>query len=106
MVPDHDSVPRQTKTQILQWREPKVAAQKKRVYNAVAHRAANHLNTQIANNESDTQQYMFANIAYDIGASTDDVRSALSNGGYNGVTFMGISAEERTALARYGREGS
>ncbi|WP_271519421.1 hypothetical protein [Bradyrhizobium sp. CCBAU 53380] len=75
-----------------------------RDYNDVARRAAYHLNTLIANNESDTQQYMFANIARDIGASTDDVRSALSNGGYDGITFTNISAEERKALAPYRRD--
>lgn len=70
-------------------------------FNTVAHRAAAHLNRLVANNDSENQQYMFADIAYDIEASVDDVRSAISDGGYNGRTFMGITEEERKALVHY-----
>lgn len=70
-------------------------------HNAMARKAAAHLNTLIANNPDTTQQYMFADIAYDLGYSTEEVRSGISDGGFNGITFINISSDERRALDGY-----
>jgi hypothetical protein len=67
---------------------------------AVAQRVANHVNTLIANNPDETQQYFFGSIAHDLGLTTDQVRSAISDGGYNGITLR-VSKEDRVALARF-----
>jgi hypothetical protein len=63
----------------------------------MARKVADHLNTLIANDPDETQQYMFANLAYDLGYSPEEVRSAISDGGYNGITFH-ISSDDRRAL--------
>lgn len=74
---------------------------KNRDYNAMAHKVAAHLNGLVANNPNATQQYMFADIAYTLGYSAEEVRSAVSNGEYNGITFQDISDEERRDLEGY-----
>lgn len=69
-------------------------------YNAAAHKVADHVNRLIANNPSDVQQYMFASVAHDLGFTVDDVRSAISDGGYNGRTFW-VTEEDRKELEPY-----
>lgn len=69
-------------------------------YNAIAQRVADHVNTLVANNPDEIQQYMFASIARDLRLTIDQVRSAIPDGGYNGITFSVLEAE-RQALARY-----
>jgi|SRR5947209_5025833 len=71
-------------------------------YNAKANRVAEHLNTLAANNPAEIQQYMFADLARDLGFTTEEVRSAISDGGYNGIT-LGVREEGRRALASYKR---
>jgi|GEM_PF-2408242 len=71
-------------------------------FNAMAHRVADHVNTLMANNPSEIQQYHFYEIAHDLGLSVDDVRSAISDGGYNGIT-LGVRDEGRQALACFKR---
>jgi hypothetical protein len=44
---------------------------------------------------------MFEDIAQALGYSVDDVRSAISNGGYNGITFQDIDEADRRDLAGY-----
>jgi hypothetical protein len=67
-------------------------------HNAMAQRVADHVNTLAANNPDEVQQYLFATIADDLGLTTDQVRSAISTGGHNGITF-GVRDAERAALA-------
>jgi hypothetical protein len=71
-------------------------------HNAIAQRVADHINALVANNPREIQQYMFATIARDLGLKTDQVRSAIYDGGYNGITF-GVREAEREALVRYKR---
>lgn len=65
-----------------------------------AQRIADYVNGLIADNPSELQQYYFATIARDLGVTVDQVRSAISDGGYNGIT-IGVRAEERWLLERY-----
>ena len=69
-------------------------------FNSMARRVAVHLNTLIANNPRPIQVYSFARLAQDLGLTTDEVRSAISNGGYNGITF-GVNDEDRKALDQF-----
>lgn len=69
-------------------------------YNAMAHKVAAHVNRLIANNPNEMQQYMFASIAHDLGFTTDQVRAAISDGGYNGIT-IGVKEADRGELAQY-----
>jgi hypothetical protein len=55
-------------------------------FNSMAQRVADHVNS-LAANDPHRQQYMFASIARDLGLTTDQVRSALPDGGYNGITL-------------------
>ncbi|WP_245432954.1 hypothetical protein [Mesorhizobium sp. WSM3866] len=68
--------------------------------NALAQRIADHINMLIANDPHEMQQYLFASIARDLGCSTDAVRSAISDGGYNGISIR-VLGDDRRALARY-----
>jgi hypothetical protein len=74
--------------------------QKTEQFNAMAQRVADHLNTLIANNPDEIQQYLFYSIARDLHLTVDDVRSAISDGGYNGIT-VGVREEYRRDLVRY-----
>lgn len=69
-------------------------------YNAMAMRVTDHLNREIANDPGEIQQYSFALLAIDLRLTTDQVRSAISNGGYNGIT-VGVTPQDREAMARY-----
>jgi hypothetical protein len=69
-------------------------------YNAMARRVVDHVNTLIANDPRETQQYIYDYIAIDLGLSRDEVRDAIYGGGNNGIT-VGVTAQDRTALARY-----
>jgi len=66
----------------------------------MASKVAAHLNRLIASNPDETQQYMFANLAHDLGYSTDEVRTAISDGGYNGITFH-VNSDDRRALDHF-----
>lgn len=66
----------------------------------MAQQIADHLNRKIAKNPAEIQQYMFASIANELGMPVDVVRSAISDGGHNGIT-LGVREDERQALARY-----
>ena len=67
-------------------------------HNAMAQRVADYVNSLAANNPNEIQQYTFSTIARDLGFTTDQVRSAIGDGGYNGITF-GVRKAEREALA-------
>lgn len=69
-------------------------------FNAKARRIADHVNRLMADNPREIQQYMFASIARDLGFTTDEVRNAISDGGYNGIT-LGVRGQDREALERY-----
>lgn len=71
-------------------------------HNAMAQRVVDHLNTLIANDPRDLQQYIYADIAHDLRLSTDEVQSAVMYGGHNGIT-VGVTEEDRQALARFKR---
>ena len=71
-------------------------------YNAMATRVAHHVNVLVADNPNETQQYMFARIAAELGLTTDQVRSAISDGGWNGITVF-VTQDDRQELARYKR---
>jgi hypothetical protein len=83
------------------YRGSKDNLRRKATENAVtARRIADHVNGLIANNPDDVQQYFFASIAHDLGVSDEDVRSAISDGGYNGMTLR-VTEYDRRELARY-----
>jgi hypothetical protein len=60
--------------------------------NRTAHLIANHANKLVASDSDEIQQYIFAAIAHDLKVPTDEGRSAISNGGYNGIT---VRVDER-----------
>jgi len=66
----------------------------------VAHLVADHVNRLIANNPAEMQMIIFASVAYDLKLTTEQVRSAISNGGYNGRTIR-VDENDRRELARY-----
>ncbi len=87
--------------QFKSYRGSKENLRRKSVQDAfVAQRIATYVNGLVANNPDETQQYIFASIAHDLGVTTEEVRSAISDGGYNGITF-GVREENRRALARF-----
>jgi hypothetical protein len=67
---------------------------------AIAIKIAEHVNALIANNPSEIQQYIFADIASDLDVTTEQVRSAISDGGYNGITLR-VREVDREKLKRY-----
>jgi hypothetical protein len=69
-------------------------------YNEMATRVVEHVNALIANNPDENQQYMFVQIAIDLGLTADEVRSAFSSVGRNGITIH-VTEEDRVALACY-----
>jgi hypothetical protein len=66
----------------------------------VAERIATYVNGLVANNPDEKQMYTFASIARNLGVTSEEVRSALPDGGYNGISF-GVREEDRRALARF-----
>lgn len=70
--------------------------------NAKRHRITEYVNSLAANDPREIQQYSFASIARELGVTDDDVRGAIGDGGYNGITF-GVRDAEREALASYKR---
>jgi hypothetical protein len=68
---------------------------------ARAERIATHLNRLIAANPGETQQYYFASMAINLGVTTEQVRSAVSDGGYNGITLW-VTPADRERLASHG----
>lgn len=79
--------------------------QKAAEFNSMAQRVADYINTLIVNNSEEIQVYLFDTIASKLGLRTEDVRSAISDGGYNGRTFS-VDDADRTALAIYKRDES
>ncbi|MCC8944199.1 hypothetical protein H8A97_03555 [Bradyrhizobium sp. Arg62] len=73
---------------------------KKVQHNAMARRVVDHLNTLIANNPADRQQYLYYYVARDLGLTAEEVESAVMYGGHNGIT-VGVTEEGRRALASY-----
>ncbi|WOH68668.1 hypothetical protein [Bradyrhizobium sp. BWA-3-5] len=69
-------------------------------HNAMARRVVDHLNTLIANDPADMQQYLYHEIARDLGLTVEDVASVVMYGGHNGIT-VGVSEDGRRALAPY-----
>jgi hypothetical protein len=69
----------------------------------VASRIVKHLNTLVANNPAEVQQYSFFRIANALGVTVKEVKAALDPrlGGDNGVTF-GVREKDRIALAEAG----
>ncbi len=69
-------------------------------FNATAQRVADHVNKLIANDPREIQVYMFGTIAIDLGVSVDDVREAISDGGFNGITIR-VTDDDRRKLSDY-----
>ncbi|KYK44902.1 hypothetical protein A1D31_11840 [Bradyrhizobium liaoningense] len=69
-------------------------------HNAVAQRVVEHLNTLIANDQAAMQEYLWHEVARDLGLAVEDVEAAVMHGGHNGIT-VGVTEEERRAIARY-----
>jgi hypothetical protein len=70
-------------------------------HNTMALEVADYVNRKIYDNPDITQQYIFASIASELGFTTAEVRSAISKGGYHGITFYEIGDNERQALGMY-----
>jgi hypothetical protein len=68
--------------------------------NALAQRIADHVNRLIARDPHEIQQYFFAQIALDLGCTTEAVRSAIPAGGNNGITLR-VSDEDRHTVANW-----
>jgi hypothetical protein len=80
------------------YRGSKQALLRKSAENAlVAERIAAYVNGLVANNPDGEQMYTFDSIARNLGLTVDEVRSALPEGGYNGISF-GVREEDRRAL--------
>lgn len=67
------------------------------------HRIADYVNHLIANDPRPSQQYLFALIAAELKVDVQDVRFAISDGGYNGITLQ-IFDNDRPALERYKKQ--
>lgn len=70
-------------------------------HNLIAYRVADHINQLIFGNPSSMQQYIFAEIASDLDLTVEQVRSAISDGGFHGRTIGKITQRERNELAKY-----
>ncbi|WP_271565792.1 hypothetical protein [Bradyrhizobium sp. CCBAU 11386] len=68
----------------------------------MARRVVDHLNTLIANNPADRQQYLYYEVTHDLGLTAEEVESAVMYGGHNAIT-VGVTEEGRRALASYKR---
>ena len=69
-------------------------------YNVMAQTVVDHINSLIANDPTEVQQYSFASIALDLRLTADQVRSAISGSEGGGISFR-VSEADRQALARY-----
>jgi hypothetical protein len=69
-------------------------------HNAIARRVVDHLNTLIANDPGDQQNYLYYEIAHELGLTVEEVKSVVMYGGHNGIT-VGVDDAGRRALARY-----
>ncbi|MBP0116384.1 hypothetical protein [Bradyrhizobium vignae] len=69
-------------------------------HNEMARRVVDHVNKLIANNPEPSQQYLWYEVARDLGLTVEDVESAVMYGGHHGVT-VGITEESRRSLAAY-----
>ena len=72
--------------------------------NHLVQRIAKHANTLVANDPSELQTLFFASIALDLSCDVEIVRHALSDGGYNGITFR-VTLEDRIALEEFKTDG-
>lgn len=70
-------------------------------WNALANRIADHLNRRIATDPAERQQYLFHEIAGRVGCAVDDVRRAIGDGGWNGIT-IGVTDRDREMLRPFG----
>jgi len=68
-----------------------------------AYRIADHLFTLMANDPRDVQVHLFAEIARDLNVTTEQVRDAVSTGGYNGIT-VNLDEADRRQLERYRKD--
>ena len=68
--------------------------------NKIAEKIAKHLNTLIANNDEEMQQYIYGYIAIDLRVTAEQVRRALPGGGSYGITLR-VTEENRRALRSY-----
>lgn len=73
-------------------------------YNRQASRVAEYLNTKVANDPTSPQVYSFGILARELGVDVDLVREAISDGGYNGISFA-VTPEARRALEPYKAPG-
>lgn len=71
-------------------------------YNLMAQRVADYINKQIAANPNEIQQYFFGDVAAKLGLSVDQVRDAISDGGYNGITIR-VQDKDRVTLSLFKR---
>jgi hypothetical protein len=76
--------------------------QKRDDHNRTAYRVTDHLNRLIANDPSEMQQYIYGFIAIDLGLTTEQVRSSVVGGGYNGITLC-VTSLDRERLAPFKR---
>lgn len=66
-------------------------------FNHMAQRVADHIHKLILEDPASMQVYSFGQIALTLGLDVDDVRAAISGGGYNGISF-GVDAADRDLL--------
>jgi len=72
-------------------------------HNLAAQRVARHLNMLVANDPAENQVHSFASMAIDLGVTVELVRSAISDGGYNGITLK-VTPADREKLEEFRTE--
>jgi hypothetical protein len=68
--------------------------------NRARNKVAEHVNRLVANDPRELQQILFGYVAADLGVTKDQVRNAIGDGGYNGITFR-VTERDREMLRQY-----
>lgn len=78
------------------------AAMRERVaaHNRMVDRIVTHLNTQVANDPAERQQYLYGFVALDLGLTKEQISSAVRDGGSNGISLRVLPAD-RLAMEHY-----
>lgn len=69
-------------------------------HNRMVDRVIIHLNTLVANDPAEQQQYLYGFVALDLGLTKEQVSLAVMYGGSNGISIR-VLPEVRPAVSRY-----